>query len=193
MSEPPKPRQRRLLVGLAVLFFAPLALSFYLYYGHSRFQPGNHVNHGELIVPVRPMPATALPLQAGGASAADLLQHKWTLLYANAGPCTQLCRRRLYETRQVRTALDRDMFRVQRIFVATADCCEPQFLNTEHPDLIRVRAEAAADLLAALPRGAGFLYIIDPLGNLMMAYAPDAPAKGLLEDMKRLLKLSHVG
>ena len=26
-------RQRRLLIGLALLFFAPLALAFYLYYG----------------------------------------------------------------------------------------------------------------------------------------------------------------
>jgi cytochrome oxidase Cu insertion factor (SCO1/SenC/PrrC family) len=193
MSEPTKARQRRLLIGLAVLFFAPLGLSFYLYYGHSRFQPGNHVNHGELIEPVRPMPAAALPLRAGGASAADVLQHKWTLLYANLGPCTDLCRRKLYEMRQVRTALDRDMGRVQRVFVATADCCEPQFLHVEHPDLIVVRAEDAAGLLAALPKGSRFLYIIDPLGNLMMAYAPDAPPKGLLEDMKRLLKLSHVG
>ena len=193
MSELKRPRPRRLLIGLAVLFFAPLGLSFYLYYGHSRFQPSDHVNHGELIEPVRPMPATALPLQAGGASAADLLQHKWTLLYVNIGPCTEVCRRKLYETRQVHTALDRDMGRVQRVFVATADCCEAQFLPVEHPDLMVVRAEEAASLLAALPKGAGFVYIVDPLGNLMMAYAPDAPPKGLLEDMKRLLKLSHVG
>jgi cytochrome oxidase Cu insertion factor (SCO1/SenC/PrrC family) len=193
VSEHPKPRQRRLLIGLAVLFFAPLGLSFYLYYGHSRFQPSKHVNHGELIEPVRPMPATSLPLQAGGASAPDFLQHKWTLLYANLGPCTDLCRRKLYETRQVRTALDRDMGRVQRVFVATADCCEAQFLHVEHPDLIVVRAEDAAGLLGALPKGTGSVYIIDPLGNLMMAYVPQAPPKGLLEDMKRLLKLSHVG
>jgi cytochrome oxidase Cu insertion factor (SCO1/SenC/PrrC family) len=188
-----QPRQRRLLIGLAVLFFAPLGLSFYLYYGHSRFQPSNHVNHGELIEPVRPMPTMSLPLLGGAQTAPDFLQHKWTLLYANPGRCTDLCRRKLYETRQVHTALDRDMGRVQRVFVAAADCCEAQFLQREHPDLIVVRAEDAAALLAALPQGSGSVYVIDPLGNLMMAYAPDAPPQGLLDDMKRLLRLSHVG
>jgi cytochrome oxidase Cu insertion factor (SCO1/SenC/PrrC family) len=193
MSEHKNSRQRRLLIGLAALFFAPLGLSFYLYYGHSRFQPSNHVNHGELIEPVRPMPMMSLPLLGGAQTAPDFLRHKWTLLYASRGTCTDLCRRKLYETRQVHTALDRDMGRVQRVFVADADCCEAQFLTAEHPDLIVVRAEGAASLLTALPQGAAAVYIIDPLGNLMMAYAPDAPPQGLLDDMKRLLRLSHVG
>jgi hypothetical protein len=62
---------------------------------------------------------------------------------------------------------------------------------------------AAAPLLALLPdRGpdnasaganAEHIYLIDPLGNLMMSYAPDAKPKGMLEDMKRLLRLSHIG
>jgi hypothetical protein len=43
------------------------------------------------------------------------------------------------------------------------------------------------------PRDADRIYLIDPLGNLMMSYAPDAEPKGMLEDMKRLLGLSHVG
>jgi hypothetical protein len=62
---------------------------------------------------------------------------------------------------------------------------------------------AAASLLAFLPRrdndsaggdaNAQRIYLIDPLGNLMMSYAPGAKPKGLLEDMKRLLRLSQIG
>ena len=37
------------------------------------------------------------------------------------------------------------------------------------------------------------VYLIDPLGNLMMSYAADAKPKGMLEDMKRLLRLSSIG
>ena len=37
------------------------------------------------------------------------------------------------------------------------------------------------------------MYLIDPLGNLMMFYAADAKPKGMLEDMKRLLRLSSIG
>ena len=67
------------------------------------------------------------------------------------------------------------------------------------PDLIAVRASAADEpLLALLPQRAGALnshrlYLIDPLGNLMMFYAADAKPKGMLEDMKRLLRLSSIG
>jgi hypothetical protein len=193
MTEKRQLRQRWLLVGLAVLFFAPLGLSFYLYYGHSNLTPDSHVNRGTLIEPVRPMPRRSMALLGAGRTVPDFLQHKWTLLYANAGACTDACRKKLYDMRQVRTALDRDMGRVQRVLVADADCCDPQFLQAEHPDLIAVRATDAAPLLEALPEGTGRIYIIDPLGNLMMSYAPDAASKALLDDMKRLLKLSHIG
>ena len=53
---------------------------------------------------------------------------------------------------------------------------------------------AAVDVLEGIaPLQAGRVYLIDPLGNLMMSYAPNARPKGLLEDIKRLLGLSHVG
>ena len=50
-----------------------------------------------------------------------------------------------------------------------------------------------ARLLNLLGEGARALdrvYILDPMGNLMMRYAHDAPAKDTLEDMERLLKAS---
>jgi hypothetical protein len=90
------------------------------------------------------------------------------------------------------------MNRVQRVFIADADCCDAQFLHEQHPDLITIRAStAAAPLLALLPGQGGVstprVYLIDPLGNLMMSYAGDAAPKGILEDMKRLLRLSSIG
>lgn len=197
-------RQRRLLIGLALMFFGPLGVSFYLYYGHGSWHPGGRVNAGDLIEPPRPLPSLSLPLQSSGETASDFLKRKWTLLYVQQGPCAERCRTSLYETRQVRLALDRDMDRVQRVFIADGDCCDLQFLHEQHPDLIAVRmSPAAASLLAFLPRGAGNgsggdanaqrIYLIDPLGNLMMSYAPDAKPKGMLEDMKRLLRLSQIG
>ena len=198
-------RQRCLLVALAALFFAPLAVTFYLYYGPAGWRPGSRVNHGELIDPPRPLPELSLPIAAGDRNGGertkpDFLKGKWTLLYVGAGTCGTLCRSDLYNTRQVRIALNRDMDRVQRVFIAEGMCCDRQFL-AEHPDLIMLRAtQEAAPLLAMLPalRGkapaeAERVYLIDPLGNLMMSYAPDAQPKGMLQDLKRLLGLSHVG
>ena len=219
-------RQRRLLIGLALLFFAPLGLAFYLYYGHGTWHPGGRVNAGELIQPARPLPALALPLLGSGTTQPNFLRGKWTFLYVTTGPCAQACRTRLYDTRQVRLALDRDMNRVQRVLIADAGCCDAEFLRNQHPDLIVIRADTAdAPLLALLPgldastatsdsntpqgsagtiaaagtaapgaaAGAPRVYLIDPLGNLMMSYADDAKSKGMLEDMKRLLRLSSIG
>ena len=180
-------RRRRVLIGLALIFFAPLGLAFYMYYGHVGWHPGGRVNTGVLIEPARPLPAL------------NLLKGKWTLLLVESGACTDACRARLYDTRQVRLALDRDMKRVQRAFIAEGGCCDAEFLHDQHPDLITIPAAAAAPLLALLPQeGAGpdrvpHVYLIDPLGNLMMFYAPDAKPKGMLEDLKRLLRLSSIG
>lgn len=199
-------RQRRILIGLALMFFAPLGLSFYLYYGKS-WRPGGRVNAGELIAPARPLPSLALPLAGAGANPSpttsdtnpQFLKGKWTLLYVQHGRCDDECRRHLYDTRQVRLALDRDMNRVQRVFIGDGDCCDFEELRAAHPDLMVIRASAADEpLLALLPTASGAVnshrvYLIDPLGNAMMFYAPDVKSKGMLEDMKRLLRLSSIG
>jgi hypothetical protein len=194
-------RQRLALIFLASLFFAPLALAFYAYYG-LHWHPGGRVNHGVLIDPPQPLPAMSLPRlpaapdagSAGGATGPDLFKGKWTLLYRGPGSCPAICRTELYDTRQVRAVLRQDD-RVQRVFIAEGACCDLDFLRTQHPDLITLRATAAAaPLLALLPsETVDRIYLVDPLGNLMMWYAPGAPPKGMLEDLKRLLGLSHVG
>jgi hypothetical protein len=191
-------RQRRILIGLALMFFAPLGLSFYLYYGKS-WRPGGRVNAGELIAPARPLPSLALPLANAGETNPQFLKGKWTLLYVQRGRCDDECRKALYDTRQVRLALDREMDRVQRVLIGDSDCCDFQELKAAHPDLIVIRASPADEpLLALLPKIAGAVnaqrvYLIDPLGNVMMSYAPDVKSKGMLEDMKRLLRLSSIG
>jgi cytochrome oxidase Cu insertion factor (SCO1/SenC/PrrC family) len=183
---------------VALLFFAPLGLSFYLYYAQE-WHPGGRVNAGKLIEPPRPLPAVNLPLIGGGEARPQLLKGKWTLLYVQRGSCDEACGKRLYDTRQVRLALDRETNRVQRVLIADADCCDLKELQAAHPDLIMVRASAAAQpLLSLLPADAGVrnsrrVYLIDPLGNAMMFYEPDSKPKGMLEDLKRLLRLSSIG
>ncbi|HEX3912193.1 MAG TPA: hypothetical protein VHW71_01690 [Steroidobacteraceae bacterium] len=193
-------RQRRLLIGVGLMFFAPLGLSFYLYYGQA-WHPGRQVNAGELVSPARPLPALALPLASpqGGVTQPQFLKKKWTLLYVQRGRCDAECSRHLYDSRQVRLALDRDMDRVQRVLIGDADCCDLPLLKSDHPDLLMIRSSPAdAALRALLPMGAGAensqrVYLIDPLGNLMMFYPADSKPKGMLEDLKRLLRLSSIG
>lgn len=183
-----------MLLFLAALFLAPLAISFVMYYGHAGLQPVKRVNRGELLDPVRPLPPMSLTLAGAGRTPPDFLRHRWTVLFVGEGDCDARCRSALYDTRQVRLALDRDMERLQRVFVATGNCCALELLKRDHPDLLVIRADAAAaPLLAQLQAAPGSVYVIDPLSNLIMSYAPVAPAKDLLEDLKRLLKLSQIG
>jgi hypothetical protein len=184
MSAPEQPRARKQIWILVAVFFAPLALAFLLYYGGGWRPPGS-TNKGELISPPRPLPA------------ASAWHGKWTLVYVGDGRCDERCRAALLLTRQTRLALNADMTRVQRVFLVTGHCCDRTYLEPEHPDLTieQVDNAAGAALLAAFPDVAsGSVYIVDPLGNLMMRHAPSAGlSKDLLEDLRKLLKLSHIG
>jgi cytochrome oxidase Cu insertion factor (SCO1/SenC/PrrC family) len=196
-------RGRRQLLLLASLFFVPLALAFYLYYGGSHWRPAGTTNQGDLIDPAVPLPAVALPKPDGTRTAPDFLQGKWTIVYLGDGACDERCHKALYLSRQSRIALNKDMDRVQRVFLATGAKIDAAFMTKEHPDLVLTQLGSDADsqaLLAKFPAlggvpatSAGRLYVIDPLGNLMLSYSAAAPDKALLTDVKKLLRLSHIG
>lgn len=194
------PRSRRQAWILIAAFFAPLALAFLLYYGGSHFgsgawRPAGSTNKGDLIHPARPLPAFELMTTADTQLDLPSLHGKWNVVFIGDGQCDARCREALVLMRQTRLALNDDMTRVQRVFLVTGNCCDRDYLTTEHDGLVVAAVDDANQpLLATFPGvGQGRIYIVDPLGNLMMSYGPDAPQKGLLEDLKKLLKLSHIG
>lgn len=197
-------RGRRQLLVLAGLFFVPVVIAFYLYYGGSGWRPTGGTNKGDLINPAVPLPQVALAKPDGVRIPPDLLQGKWTVAYLGDGACDTRCRKALYLSRQSRIALNKDMDRVQRVFFATgAQKIDAAFMASEHPDLVLVALGNDPDsqtLLGKFPAlggvpaaTAGRLYVIDPLGNLMLSYSAAAPDKALFTDIKKLLRLSHIG
>jgi cytochrome oxidase Cu insertion factor (SCO1/SenC/PrrC family) len=188
-------RNFRTVFALAALFLLPLLLSFWLYYG-VHWRPQGTASHGALIVPAQPLPDVTLT-DAAGVPASHIFSGKWSLVYVGDGACDANCRTTLFFMRQTRLSLNNEMTRVQRVFLATGDCCDRAFLATEHPGLrvLDASSAAAGPLLALFePQGrAQGLYIVDPLGNLMMRYDARLPPRGLLEDLKRLLQLSQIG
>ncbi|MDE2220588.1 MAG: hypothetical protein KGL25_12615 [Gammaproteobacteria bacterium] len=203
-SPAPPARNRRPVLLLFVLFAAPLAGAFWLYYGSS-WRPALRTNHGELITPVT-LPELALPLAVGAAGApgkpaaapAKLLRGKWSLLVIGHGEagCDATCRNALVYARQTWLSLAQLAPRAQRVLLAGAGCCDLEYLRREHPGLIALdasgsTAEALMRLFPAAREGA--IFIVDPLGNLMMRYDVRQDPKGLREDLKKLLELSHIG
>lgn len=201
-------RNLRTLALLAGLFFLPLLASGWLYYGTS-WRPGGHINHGELIQPPRPLPSIELPRVVPGgdtgaettrelaASVPTLFRSNWKLVYVGDGSCDASCRETLYVMRQTRLALGTDMTRLARVFLATGDCCARDYFTHEHAGITVLDAAggAGAQLLSRFPEGdrAHTLFVVDPLGNLMMRYDVRRDPRGLLVDLKRLLELSQIG
>jgi hypothetical protein len=98
--------------------------------------------------------------------------------------------------RQTRLALGTDQTRLARVFLVTANCCAKDYLAHEHAGMTVLDATGAAaePLLSLFPGDrAHAVFIVDPLGNLMMRYDVRRDPPGLLVDLKRLLELSQIG
>ena len=179
-------RNLRTVGTLGALFLLPLALAFFTYY-RTDWRPAGHVNHGSLITPPRPLPALA----------AATFRGSWTLVYVGDGKCDEDCRRALLVMRQTRLGLANDMNRVGRVWLATGTCCARAGAAAPEPGLTVLddtRPEAGV-LLAAFPAAGRehSIFVVDPLGNLMMSYDARNNPHGLLDDLHKLLRLSHIG
>ena len=189
----PRTKGRTTLLLVAAVFLGPIALAYLLYFGGDSWRPAATTEHGELL--------TALPvlsdatLVGSGAGAASF-RGKWSLVYVNDGKCGEACRAALYETRQVRQALGRDRDRVQRVFCLTGTAADRQFLQRDHPDLILLEADLAAarEFVAAISgHPVEDIFLVDPLGNIMMRFPRDTGMKGIHADIQKLLKISRIG
>lgn len=182
-------RSMRPLYLLAAVCLAPFVASFALYFFWT--PSAGQVNYGTL-VPPQLLPEISLRPPAGETLLLRELRGKWVLLTADAAACDQACARKLYATRQARTMTGKDRERVQRVWLVTGNGAPPPELLAAHPDL-RI-AVADSTLLAALPAGAeAGIFLIDPLGNLILRYPADPDIKRLNADIARLLYVSRIG
>jgi cytochrome oxidase Cu insertion factor (SCO1/SenC/PrrC family) len=156
-------------------------------------------NYGELIQPPRPI--ADLPLIDPLNDAADYKLHgKWNLVYVT-DVCEQVCRDNLYRMRQIHVGTDKYSLRVQRVLFMKNQTAEQLKQDLEEYAGQRVVAPENKETFLTLftlnkddqPLMKNRLYIVDPMGNLMMSYAPDAPPNGILKDIKKLLKASRIG
>ncbi len=183
-------RGRLTLALLALVCVAPVLASYLAYYV---WPPGGRVNHGALLTPA-PLPEAVLPGMAGqpALDREDLRGH-WTLLYVGTGACGGPCEAALYTMRQARLAQADEMERVERVWLVT-DAERPPASVLERHDGLRV-AQAADAWLAQLPgaTAGAHIFLVDPLGNVMMRFPDPADPKGVLRDLQRLLKYSPLG
>ena len=184
-------RSRMVLLGIFGAFFGPLLLAYVLLLV-LQWAPASHTNNGTLIDPVTQVGELAAVEPTGDALPADYWNGHWTLVYYADQGCDIYCEAALFKARQVRLALGRDAPRVQRLYLESAVVAHPaDRLLREHPGMEVARVAQSAGGFAGMPTQQ--IYLVDPLGNLVLAYDDDTTAKGLMKDLKRLLKVSKVG
>lgn len=194
---------RQAFVLLALIFLTPAFVAWVMHQVGDGWQPEGSTNRGTLVHPARPLKLSQ-DLAYGDRALAEYLQGRWTLVYIGAADCGELCRSNLYKMRQARLAQNENMKRVQRLFITGEGEVTQElagFLASEHPrmDVVMLVPEQFEQLSGFFSidetpvREAGRVYIVDPLGNLMMYYPPDADPSGLLKDLQKLLKYSRIG
>lgn len=201
--EAPVNRRGRLqLLMLALVFAAPVIAAWVAWQYVGTHGVDQTSNAGHLVVPVRPLTAAGLQGPDGRPLADTLLRGRWTYVILAPDGCGELCQRQLTETRQVRVSVNKDMPRVQRLLLLRAAPSEQtlQTLRQAHPELqIALASDGVAPPLevqvgaAGVPADGAHFALVDPLGNLMMTYGPDVPMKGVLKDLRKLLKASQIG
>ena len=195
---------RQALVLLALMFMAPAFVAWVMHNSTEQgWRPEGTTNRGELVHPARPLTLPA-GMMIADTPANDFLQGKWTLLYIGDADCDAVCKENLYKMRQVRTAQNEHMRRVQQLYLVLDEAVPATLqtlLDNEYKKTaVTLVSDEQAEQIAPYflidgvsMQGAERVYIIDPLGNLMMLYSPDADPSGMLKDLKKLLKFSKIG
>lgn len=180
-------RGRRTLLLIALVTVAPVIASYAAYYWFPREK---QANYGELL-PTRPAPEIDAVAADGKPFRVADLRGKWVLATAAPAACDAGCAQALYATRQARTIQGREMERVARVWLVTDGAAPDPALLAQHPDLAIVRGAPAA--LGPWGAGPERIYLVDPLGNLVLAFPRDPDIKGMAKDITRLLKASRIG
>jgi hypothetical protein len=97
--------------------------------------------------------------------------------------------------RQTRIAQGKEQARIERLWVVTDGGAVAPALLKDHPGLYAWRPNnpAFAAQFPALAARSGHIYLVDPLGNLMLRFPVQPVAKKVMKDLRLLLKASQIG
>lgn len=176
-------RRKNRFALITILSIAVLSLggSYGLFYLARQGEVWGTTNNGEFVAP--PMTVGTLdirdrqnqPMIEGGT---------WWLWVIPAGSCEGECDQALHQLRQLHALLNKDANRVRRALVRSGAPENPAIAE-RFPKL-----EFLTGRIQNLEPG---IYIVDPIGNLVFHYPLADAGKPVLEDLKKLLKVSQIG
>jgi hypothetical protein len=190
-----KARGRWKLFAVLAVCASPLIASYFMYYV---VKPSGRTNYGALIDPrTVPMPEMATRTVGGDPVTLQSLAGKWIMLKVGGSDCAQACQDQLFTMRQLRTMQGKERDRVERVWLITdEEPLETMLLRVN--DGTRMLRAPKEVLYKWLPVEAGgnpeeHIYMIDPLGNLMMRFPKNPDPAKMKKDIGKLLKASSIG
>ncbi len=186
---------KKSLLALVFVFVAPVVLGSLLFFNKEKLGISSTVNYGTLITPAKLTSIDGLTHEGKPATAEQALSKRWTLLYIEPNECDSFCTDRLLLIKNVRLLLNEEMRRVRTTFISSHANLEA-LLKKDNPNLVFRQIESSSStFLNQFPElEKKPVYLLDPLGNMMMLYPQASPNhKFMIKDLKRLLKYSRVG
>lgn len=191
----PKSQGRWKLFAVILVCASPMIASYLTYYV---IKPEGRTNYGELIDPRQhPIPALGATSLDGKPAGLDAYKGKWLMVQADSGDCAEACKTKLFQQRQLRLIQGKEMDRVERVWLVTDDKPIDTVLLREY-DGTRVLRADPAKLRQWLPVEPGaavtdHVYMVDPLGNLMMRFPKNPDPNKMKKDISKLLRASSIG
>jgi len=173
-------------------------------YMNPQWWPADSSNYGTLVSPQRPMPTAGdLKLTTLDGKPFDLqsLKGKWLLVTADGAACPESCARKLYITRNSHASQGKNVDRLARVWFITDDAPVPDKVLEAYKGTVMLRADPdqlaryllARDAAAGQPGLPAPIWVIDPLGNLMMQYPAEADGVKVRKDISKLVYNSRIG
>jgi len=185
-------------IALVAVFLAPFIGGWLaLYVFDIRPESGNY---GNLVQPVIKLQWPVLE-SVTGVRYDNGFDKNWIFLLLTNEPCAEQCRSNLYYMRQIRTLLGRDTARLQNVMISTPAIDEElKDYLTDYPNLVVIAGEGQESLFSQFQvkgrervGSTPGLYLVDPDQNYMMYYPAEIDHYRILEDIKKLMKLSQIG
>lgn len=187
---------RRVFLLMLVFFVVPIVVVIMMY--KLNWKPHGE-SLGELVSPARLLDSSnELKNSEGLALPATFWKEKWSLVYI-AGECQKACLDKLHEMRQLHVSLYKDISRTQRVLITTT--LDVASIKRDYPDMVVINQpiDNASQFSQQFQVNdedvttSNRLYLVDPLGHLMMSYPQTTPLADVRKDVSRLLRFSWAG
>lgn len=192
-------RQRRgrlVFLSMLIFFVTPIVAVIAMY--KLDWKPKGE-SIGELVAPAKLLTMDKPIITSEGAVApVNLWKERWSMVYV-AAACEDACKNKLHTMRQLHVSLYKEIPRMQRVLITTSNNVAE--LKQTYPDMLILNQPAVE--VSTLSQqfniknepsiSANRIYLVDPLGHLMMSYTPTTDPALIRKDITRLMKYSWAG